>query len=70
MFRKEGQILTQRWERKRGGEAVLLTSGCLTDLSNRVHLYHGVLPGESQERGSLVGCHLWGRTELDTTEAT
>ena len=27
------------------------------------------LPGESQERGSLVGCHLRGRTELDTTEA-
>ena len=27
------------------------------------------LPGESQGRGSLVGCHLWGRTELDTTEA-
>ena len=21
-------------------------------------------------RGSLVGCHLWGRTELDMTEAT
>ena len=28
------------------------------------------LPGESQGRGSLVGCHLWGRTELYTTEAT
>ena len=28
------------------------------------------LPGESQGWGSLVGCHLWGRTELDTTEAT
>ena len=28
------------------------------------------LPGESQEWGSLVGCHRWGRTELDTTEAT
>ena len=28
------------------------------------------LPGESQGLGSLVGCHLWGRTELDTTEAT
>ena len=27
-------------------------------------------PGESQGRGSLVGCHLWGRTELDMTEAT
>ena len=28
------------------------------------------LPGESQGRGSLVGCHLWGCTDLDTTEAT
>ena len=28
------------------------------------------LPGESQGRGSLVGCCLWGRTERDTTEAT
>ena len=28
------------------------------------------LPGESRRRGSLVGCRLWGRTELDTTEAT
>ena len=28
------------------------------------------LPGESQGRGSLVGCRLWGRTESDTTEAT
>ena len=28
------------------------------------------LPGESQERRSLVGCRLWGRTESDTTEAT
>ena len=23
------------------------------------------LPGESQGRGSLVGCHLWGRTQSD-----
>ena len=28
------------------------------------------LPGESQGWGSLVGCRLWGRTELDTTDAT
>ena len=28
------------------------------------------LPGESQGRGSLVGCRLWGRTDLDTTEVT
>ena len=24
------------------------------------------LPGESQGWGSMVGCHLWGHTELDT----
>ena len=28
------------------------------------------VPGESQRRGSLVGCRLWGHTESDTTEAT
>ena len=28
------------------------------------------LPGESQGRGSLIGCHLWGHTELDMTEVT
>ena len=29
-----------------------------------------LLPGESQRQRSLVGCHLWGRTESDTTEVT
>ena len=28
------------------------------------------LPGESQGRGSLVGCRLWGCIESDSTEAT
>ena len=28
------------------------------------------LPGESQRERSLVGCHLWGHTELDMTEVT
>ena len=28
------------------------------------------LPGESQGRGNLVGCRLWGRTESDTTDVT
>ena len=28
------------------------------------------LPGESQGQRSLVRCHLWGRSELDMTEAT
>ena len=28
------------------------------------------LPGDSQGRRSLVGCHLWGRTESDMTKAS
>ena len=28
------------------------------------------LPGESQGLRSLVGCHLWGLTESEMTEAT
>ena len=35
-----------------------------------LHLTPVLLPGESQGWGSLVGCHLWGRTESDTTEVT
>ena len=31
---------------------------------------HSSVLGESQGRGSLVGCCLWGCTESDTTEAT
>ena len=29
-----------------------------------------LLPGKSQGQRSLVGCHLWGRTESDMTDAT
>ena len=32
--------------------------------------YSSILAGESQGQRSLVGCHLWGRTESDTTEVT
>ena len=28
------------------------------------------LPGETQGWQSMVGCHLWGHTESDATEAT
>ena len=28
------------------------------------------LSGESQRQRSLVGCRLWGRTQLETTETT
>ena len=29
-----------------------------------------LFPGESQGQRSLLGCRLWGRKELDTTDAT
>ena len=39
-------------------------------LEKEMATHSSVLPGESQGQGSLVGCHLWGRTESDTTEVT
>ena len=39
----------------------------LSDLAVAAEMF---LPGESQGRGSLVGCDLWGRTESDMTEPT
>ena len=48
---------------------------CATSLSLFTFM-HGegngnpLLPGESEGRGGLVGCHLWGHTESDTTKAT
>ena len=38
-----------------------------TQLSDLTFTFHFHFP---QGQGSLVGCHLWGRTESDTTEAT
>ena len=39
-------------------------------LEEETATHSSILAGESQGRGSLVGCRLWGRTESDTTEAT
>ena len=39
-------------------------------LEKEIAAHSGILAGESQRPGSLVGCHLWGRTESDTIEAT
>ena len=39
-------------------------------LEKEMATHSSLLPGESQGRGSLVGFHLWDRTESDTTEAT
>ena len=39
-------------------------------LEKEMATHSSVLAGEFQGWRNLVGCHLWGRTELDTTEAT
>ena len=39
-------------------------------LEKEMATHSSVLPGESQGRGSLVGCHLQGHIESDTTEVT
>ena len=39
-------------------------------LENEMATHSSVLAWRIPGTGSLVGCHLWGRTELDTIEAT
>ena len=61
--------------RRRGRQRMRLLNGITNtmdvSLSKLQELVTPVLlPGESQGWGSLVGFHLWGRTESDTTEAT
>ena len=49
----------------------VLLHNCNTGIVEKEMATHSdVLAGESQGRGSLVGCRLWGRTGWDTTEAT
>ena len=39
-------------------------------LEKEMATHSSVLAWRIPGRGSLVGCHLWGRTESDMTEAT
>ena len=39
-------------------------------LEKEIATHPSVLAWKPQGWGSLVGCHLWGHTESDTTEAT
>ena len=39
-------------------------------LEKEMATHSSVLAWRIPERGSLVGCRLWGRTESDTTEVT
>ena len=52
------------------GAQLIPVSGCSLLLQEMATHSSVLVPGESHEQGSLVGCHLWGRTESDTTDAT
>ena len=39
-------------------------------LEKEMAIHSSVLAWRIPGTGSLVGCHLWGRTDLDTTEVT
>ena len=68
------------WVEELGGLQSMgsLRVGRLSDFTFTFHFHalekematHSSIPGESQGRGSLVGCRLWGRTESDMTEVT
>ena len=62
---------------------MLCMESLLSDTTERLHFHFSLsCTGEGNENplwysclenprdGSLVGCHLWGHTELDMTEAT
>ena len=55
---------------------IMLICFHLYHISSELHLQRKwqptpvLLPGESQGRGSLVDCRLWGCRESDTTEVT
>ena len=70
------------WTEEPGGPAVHGVTRSRTPLNDFTSLFTFMrwrrkwqlipvsLPRESQGQGSMIGCHLWGRTESDTTEAT
>ena len=67
----ENPMDTGAWWAMAHLDRILITFPMLYSGSFLYFLYSVIfLPGESQGRGSLVGCHLWGRTESDMTEAT
>ena len=65
-----GRLQSMRSLRVRNDWATSLSLFTFLHWKRKWQLIPVFLPGESQGRGSLVGCCLWGRTESDTTEAT
>ena len=80
--RQSTRVLTWRtpWTEEPGGPQSLGSKGVRQDSATSLSLFTFMhwrrkwqpipvfLPGKSQGQGSLVGCRLWVRTELDPTE--
>ena len=69
MDRKPGMLQSMGVTKSRTGLSNLTFTFHFHALEKEMATHSSVL-GESQGWGSLVGCHLWGHAELDTTEAT
>ena len=64
---KEGMVFTKgfcgiHFRDKKMGKLKMIRK---KDRRRQWHPTPVFLPGESQGQGSLVGCHLWGHTELE-----
>ena len=62
----EGWNGVEGWEAQKGGDICIH----IADWRRKWQPTPVFLPGESQGRGSLVGCCLCRHTESDTTEVT
>ena len=67
---KPGGLQSMRSLRVRHNRATSLSLFTFMHWRRKWHPTPVFLAGESQGRGSLVGCCLWSRTESDMTEAT
>ena len=65
-----GRLQAMGWLRVRHDRATSLSLFTFMHWRRKWQPTPVFLPGESQGQGSLVTCHLWGRTGLDATEAT
>ena len=65
-----GRLQSMGLQRVRHDWATSLSLFTFMHWRRKWHTTPVFLPGESQGRWSLAGCHLWGRTESDMAEAT
>ena len=65
-----GRLQSMGWLRVRHNWATSLSLFTFMHWRRKWQPTPAFLPGESQGRGNLVGCHLWGCIESDMNEVT